>query len=240
MLLIRSCGGDDEPTPVTPVAGATGIGGATVLAQSDYIDQADAICLEANTSLANVDETDAAAGGHRHRPRSSTSELQQLQTPAAARRRRQTSSTTSSPRSRPQATAYQDQATALERGDDAAAVAELDATIDEAATEAADAADAFGFKVCGDLSKVGESDSRWTTDSAHRRPTPAAPRRRPSRSSRRRPRRRPPVTATADRHRHRDARRTAPTDTGGTRLQLRRRQSLDALGYAAADSAQVP
>src|SRR5690606_8370907 len=54
VLLIRSCGGDDEEAPVTPV-GATGAGEPQALSQDEYIDQADAICAEANNSINRID-----------------------------------------------------------------------------------------------------------------------------------------------------------------------------------------
>jgi hypothetical protein len=156
VLLIRSCGGDDETTPVTPVAGATGLGGATVLAQSDYVSQGDAICLETNTLLASVDETDAAQAAT-DQAEIVTSELQQLQSlPPPDDGTDKLDNFLGALEA--QAAAYQDKATALDHGDDTAA-AEIDTTIDEAATEAADAADNFGFKNCGDPSKVGESDT---------------------------------------------------------------------------------
>ena len=156
VLLIRSCGGDDEEAPVTPVAGTTGLGGATVLAQSDYVAQGDAICLEANAALADVDESDAAQAAT-DQAEIVTGELQQLQTlPPPDDGERKLDNFLAALEE--QAAAYQDKATAEERGDDAA-VADIDATIDEAATDAADAADRFGFEVCGDTSKVGDSEA---------------------------------------------------------------------------------
>ena len=155
VLLIRSCGGDDEATPIAPVAGATGTTGASLLSQDDYVSQADAICLEANTALANVDETDLAqAAGEQEEI--VTGQLQQLQTlrrPTTAT----TSSTSSSPRSRTSRSP-----TATRRPPPSAATtprsAELDATIDEAQADVAKAAKKFGFEVCGDPSQVGDSD----------------------------------------------------------------------------------
>ena len=156
VLLIRSCGGDDEQTPVAPVAGASGLTGVASLTQADYIDQADAICLEANTSLDGVDESDPATAAS-DQADIIAGELQQLQTlPAPDDGTDKLNKFLSSLEK--QSTAYQDKATAADRGDDAAA-AELDATIDEAAADAADSAKAFGFKVCGDPSKTGDSTS---------------------------------------------------------------------------------
>lgn len=163
VLLIRSCGGDDPQTPVTPVAGATGTAGATVLAQADYIGEGDAICLEANTSLAGVDASDAVQAAT-DQSEILTSELQQLQTlPPPDDGTDKLDKFLSKVES--QAAAYGDKATAAERGDDAAVV-EIDANIEAAAADAADAADAFGFKVCGDPSKVGESDTGGSSSSS--------------------------------------------------------------------------
>jgi hypothetical protein len=156
VLLIRSCGGDDEEAPVTPVAGTTGVGGASVLSQSDYAEQADAICLEANTALADVDESDPQQAAS-DKSEIVTGQLQQLQTlPPPDDGERKLDKFLGALEEL--ATAYGDQATASERGDDAAA-AELDATIDELFTTAGRAADRFGMKACGDPSEVGASET---------------------------------------------------------------------------------
>ena len=115
----------------TPVAGATGAAGATAAHPGRLHRQADAICLEANTALADVDESDPAqAAGERGRDRRRRAAAA---ADAAAARRRHRPARQLPRRARgPVAIAYDDKATAAERGDDAA-VAELDATIDEAA-----------------------------------------------------------------------------------------------------------
>ncbi len=79
VLLIRSCGGDDAETTPTPLSGATGTGVPTSLAQADYIAQADPICLEANTSLDDVDESDPVQADS-DKSQIVAGELQQLQT----------------------------------------------------------------------------------------------------------------------------------------------------------------
>src|SRR3954452_21969627 len=129
VLLIKSCGGDDS-TPATPL-GASGLSGASgaagVLSQSDYVDQGDPICLEANTALANVDTSDDAQAAS-DQADIIAGELQQLQTlPAPDDGTDKLDKFLSSLEK--QATAYQDKATAADRGDTAAA-AELDATIE--------------------------------------------------------------------------------------------------------------
>lgn len=155
VLLIKSCGGDDPTTP-TPLAGATGLGGATVLAQSDYISQADAICLEANTSLAGVDQSDPSQAASDEAD-IIAGELQQLQSlpPPDDGTTKLDNFLKALDK---QATAYQDRTLAVQRGDDAA-VAELATTIDSTGSDAASVAKKFGFKVCGDTSKVGDASS---------------------------------------------------------------------------------
>ena len=76
------------------------------------------------------------------------------------------------------------------------------ATIDEAAADAADSAKAFGFKVCGDPSKTGDSSSAsssTTTDSASTTDSggTVSPTTTRSHRRRRRPRRSPPRRPTA-------------------------------------------
>jgi hypothetical protein len=152
VLLIRSCGGDDEEAPIEPVAGATGLGGATALSLEDYISQADAICLGSHNSLAEVDSTDAA-----EQSEIVTSELQQLQTlPAPTEGSEDVEAFLAALEDL--ALAYDDLATATERGDETA-IAELDVTIDETSAEVLDAAESAGFQVCGDPSQVGEADT---------------------------------------------------------------------------------
>jgi hypothetical protein len=156
VLLIRSCGGDDESTEplAAGASGASGAAGVTVLSQADYVASADPICLEANTNLDSVDESDPVQADS-DKAQIVSGELQQLQTlPPPDDGTDDLDKFLSSLEK--QSLAYQDRSTASDRGD-AATVAELDATLDKAQTQAADVAKSFGFKVCGDLSKVGES-----------------------------------------------------------------------------------
>ena len=141
VLLIRSCGGDDEEgQPLAAGAsGASGATGVTILSQDDYAAQADTICLEAHTSLADVDESDVVQADT-DRADIVAGELQQLQTlPAPDDGTDDLNKFLSALQK--QSDAYQDRSTANERGDDAAVV-ELDATIDKAASQAQKAADA--------------------------------------------------------------------------------------------------
>jgi hypothetical protein len=63
VLLVKSCGGDDEPTNTvsTPAAGATGVTGGA-LAPELFIEEADGICAQANLAVSGIDPaaTDAA------------------------------------------------------------------------------------------------------------------------------------------------------------------------------------
>ena len=155
VLLIRSCGGGDTTTSTTAagVSGATGAGGATSQSQADYINQADQICLDTNNQIAAVDTSQTDAD--KQLGQIVSSELQQLQslTPPDT----DTSDLNDYLSAlQKQAKAYDEKATAIERGDTATA-AEIDNTLDSTASDAADAAKAFGFSVCGDTSKVSNN-----------------------------------------------------------------------------------
>jgi hypothetical protein len=158
VLLIRSCGGDDEqPTAAltAPVSGASGATGA-VLSQDDYIAEADDICLQANTALSGVDESDAEQAAS-DKGQILSGELEQLQTLSAPEKDSDTLNKFLSAL-RKEVQAYGDQATAAQRGDDAT-VAELDTTIAQFADKAQTTADKYGFDVCGDTTKVDEGDA---------------------------------------------------------------------------------
>lgn len=169
VLLIRSCGDDDEPaTTSAPIAGATGVGGATAQPKTDFIDQADRICLEANTTIDSIETTDEAQVAAEE-AQTLAGEIEQLQT-LVPPDEDENSLEAFLKAVQKQANALSDQVTALERGDTAAA-AELDATIDEAAAKAGRIAKRFGFEACGDPTAVGEAsggegDGEETTDAA--------------------------------------------------------------------------
>lgn len=153
VLLIRSCGGDDEPAPAVPVSGASGVEGATALTLAAYIDQADSACLQANNFLAAVDQADPAAAASEQSQivASQLESLRNLPVPEDAPDALQDYLTAVED----QAKAYQNLAKALERGDDTAA-AEVQGQVDEAASAAQEAADQVGLDVCGDSSKTSD------------------------------------------------------------------------------------
>jgi hypothetical protein len=153
VLLIKSCGGSDDETPVTPL-GASGAAGASTITQADYISQGDAICLDSNTALANVDQTDPTQAA-KDEADVVSGELQQLQSlPQPDDGTTKLGNYLNALEK--QAAAYQDRATAVERGDDATASG-LESTIEKAGDEAASAAKNFGFNACGNPDKVGSS-----------------------------------------------------------------------------------
>ena len=162
VLLIKSCGGDDDETPVTPL-GASGASGASVVSQAAYIDQGDAICLDSNTALANVDQSDPVQAA-KDEADAVSGELQQLQSlPQPDDGTTKLGNFLNALEK--QAAAYQDRATAIERGDETTAT-DLESTIDKAGDEAANAAENFGFKACGNPDKVGSSSSGGTDTSS--------------------------------------------------------------------------
>jgi len=156
VLLFRSCGGDDEPVPAEPLSGATGAIGVTPLPLADYIAQADQVCLESNTALAAVDDSDAEAAAA-EKGQILTSQVATLQTLSLAPGEDGEDKLAKFLGAlQDQAVDYGDLITASERGDDTQ-VAELDTAIAEAQAEAEKAARNLGFEVCGDLKQVGES-----------------------------------------------------------------------------------
>ncbi|HEY8467859.1 MAG TPA: hypothetical protein VIL04_13770 [Solirubrobacterales bacterium] len=150
ILLIRSCGGDDEESPITPV-GATGAGGAQPLTQEQYIDQADAICAEANTSINRIDPAaEDAILEELQLTEQALVRLESLEPPADApgslnRFLRQMNRLVDG---------LDTLQTALERGD-AEAQATAEAAIAEARERAASAAESFGFRECGEFGEPG-------------------------------------------------------------------------------------
>src|SRR5688500_19674252 len=78
VLLVKSCGDDDEPeTPLEPVAGATDGGGAVPLTPDQFVAEADAICAQANNAVAALDPADT--NEPRQEYQITNDELQQIQ-----------------------------------------------------------------------------------------------------------------------------------------------------------------
>ena len=176
VLLIRSCGGDDEDAnPLTSSVPATsGALGASPLPQEDFADQGDSICLDTNTSLAALDSTDETQDAT-DRAELLSGELDSLQSLALAPGEKgETKLSNFLASLAKQVQGYDELATATEREDEAA-ITDITTTIDEAAADAQHAADNFGFKVCGDTSKVSETSGNGVTEQGGGTAVPEAP-----------------------------------------------------------------
>ena len=160
VLMIRSCGGDDEePVATTPLAGATGLEGPTSLTQEDFVAQGDAICVQANTAIAQIDESDALTAAA-EAASAAEGELQGMQALAAD---------TPPDEGQEELDAFlselqkhyellQDRVTAVENEDESAQ-AELDLRVADQESKVAKTARKFGFEDCGDPEAVGETTS---------------------------------------------------------------------------------
>lgn len=157
VLLIRSCGGDDEEAPLV---GATGASGTQPISQEEYIDQADAVCAEANNSIDRIDPAaEDAIEEELQITEQALVRLQSLETPPDApgslnRFLRQMNRLVDG---------LDTLQTALERGDvEAQAAAET--AITEAREKAANAAESFGFRECGEFGEPGTDSSSTEED----------------------------------------------------------------------------
>jgi hypothetical protein len=152
VLLIKSCGGDDESTTPLPATGTSTP--PTALTQDAYVSQADEICRETNTSISEIDTSDTNQAAE-DQGTAIASELNSLQTlPPPTDGQDQLDSFLQALQT--QVNLYEQRTTAVERGDDAA-VSEIDSKIDNAEAKAESAASDFGFEACGDFSKTSQS-----------------------------------------------------------------------------------
>jgi hypothetical protein len=157
VLLARGCGDDEEePNPLTTPAGASGLGGATPLTQDQFIDQGDLICIDANTALADLDESDTQqfATDSAELLAGELNSLQSLTLAEGEKGQKKLNNFLEALEQQVQG--YNDLITAIDREDDTA-IAEIETTIEEAASEAQRTAKRFGFEACGDPSQVSES-----------------------------------------------------------------------------------
>ncbi|MFL5869709.1 MAG: hypothetical protein ACJ75R_01405, partial [Solirubrobacterales bacterium] len=154
VLLIKSCGGDSNDATTTAALGASGTAGATSLSQADYIAQGDDICRQTNTSISQIDASDANAAAS-EKGTDIASELNALQTlPAPTDGQDQLDGFLQALQD--QVDDYEKRDVAVERGDDSA-VAEIDAKIADDEDTAKSAAQKFGFEACGDFSQTSKT-----------------------------------------------------------------------------------
>ena len=162
VLMIRSCGGDDEePVATTPLAGTTGLGGATSQSQDAYVQQGDDICLQANTVIAAIDSSDplSAAAEEASAVEGELQSFQTLLPPDDGQE--ELAKFTAAVQELYEL--LQDRVTAIENEDEGAQ-AELETQVADAEAQVAKTAKRFGFESCGDPEAVGESSSSGETE----------------------------------------------------------------------------
>ncbi len=154
VLLIKSCGGDEEAEPVAPAASTTGATGASgaALGEDEFIAQADAICDPSNTAVGQLDpaETDATQDEFAI----TSDELNQLESLELAERSPGIQKFLSDLGA--VVDALRAKAKAAKSGD-VAAQDEAQVAIDTAEVEAREAGERAGFRACGDFLDAGES-----------------------------------------------------------------------------------
>lgn len=179
IAVIAIAGGDDsEDAPITTVGDATDTTPATQ-AKSDFIKQADALCGEANAARETLaaqaaGDPTAAAPEETQLAESEFDQLRTLPAPDSGQRPLKRFFRAL----RDQVRALEGRELALER-EDAAALAEADAALATAEADAQAAAEAFGFKVCGDPEASpdigGEETAPATEEPVAPAPTDAVP-----------------------------------------------------------------
>jgi hypothetical protein len=174
MLVAAGCG-DEESAPVVSVTGASGVsgvGGSQALTKPAFIKQADAICDEANSAIADLgDTTDDEAIQVSQELEITRSELESLQALTPPDQDRATLSDF--------LTALKNQVDALTRASSAAAgggdTSAADAEIATAKSNAQTAATEYGFQECGNATSQPIAQETPTTPTATTPTTPVTP-----------------------------------------------------------------
>ena len=153
VLLVKSCGGDDDPAPLeTTPAGATGEGGAVALTPEEFRSQADEICATANSAVGALDPADPDSIREEHQI--TASELEQLQSLQVDDDSRVLSQFFAALED--VVAALKSKQAATQRGDTASAD-EAQIAIDEAEVEARELGDRYGFRDCGQFLDAGQA-----------------------------------------------------------------------------------
>ena len=153
VLLVKSCGGDDDPAPLnTTTAGATGEGGTAPLSTDEFINEADNICGQANSAVGALDPTDPDA--IREEYQITAGELEQLQALQVDDDSRILTQFFSALEDAVAALQSKSQAT---RSGDTAAADEAQLAIDTAEVEARGLGERYGFSDCGQFLDAGEA-----------------------------------------------------------------------------------
>jgi hypothetical protein len=155
-LVAAGCGGDDEPAatpePLTGATGASGLAGAT-----DFLGEADEICAEANTALANLpDGLDSSTQATQKLgiTEGLVDSIESLGTPET-----NTEDLDRFLKAMGRAVSALERQQLAANRDDQAGVDEAEASYQEALGDAKRAAEAFGFEECGQKGKAIESGS---------------------------------------------------------------------------------
>ena len=159
VLLVKSCGGGDDPAPLEPTGGATGDGGTALLTPDAFREQADAICGQANAAVGALDPTDTTAVREEFQiTNEELTQLQALEVDDNSRVLRRFFSALEDV-----VAALQDKAAATQAGDTAAAD-EAQLAIDTAEVEAREAGEQYRFSDCGQFLDAGQAPDGAATD----------------------------------------------------------------------------
>jgi hypothetical protein len=175
-LAVAGCGGDDSAPVVTVqgASGASGAGGAATLTKSEFIDQANSICKEANNAVSSLDSgavstsAKVQATQELQITQSELNSLESLNPPS------QDKSTLKSYLSalRDQVTALMNKRDAAEQGGDTSA-AEAEAA--SASSSAQTAARSYGLKDCAKGGPTSTTSTGTGTTPTTAVPTTATP-----------------------------------------------------------------
>ena len=150
-LVVKSCGGDDEPeTPVAPTAatGASGAAGAALTPEA-FIEQADQICGPSNLAVSEIDP--AAANATQQEYQITRDELKQLQALELAEPDKDIDKFVSD------LSAVVDALRAKAQAPDVTAADAAQLEIDTAEVQAREQGEQAGFSDCGQFLDAGES-----------------------------------------------------------------------------------
>jgi hypothetical protein len=174
-ILVAAGCGDEESAPVVSVTGASGVSGvdgSQALTKPAFIKQADAICAEANSAIADLGSaTSDEAVQVSQKLEITRSELESLQALTPPDQDRATLSDF--------LTALKNEVDALTRASSAAAgggdTSAADAEIATAESNAQQAATEYGFRECGNARSQPTAQETLTTPTATTPTTPVTP-----------------------------------------------------------------
>lgn len=167
--MLVGCGDDDAP--IEPVSSPTTGDEAATLSQDEFITSADARCAEANAALANLSTDESAATSATEQERSITQGLLRGLRSIGEADDPDGSLASYYAALEEQVSVLKQQEQAIATGDTAEADA-LDTELDAAKTEAASAAEQYGFEDCGQEG-TALSDTPSTTGDVPGTTTPA-------------------------------------------------------------------